>query len=188
MIVDDECASPEEVSRAIESLTDDDWLRLDDVARFQLYRFPGLAPEDLIQEGLKRVLDPEVRHWPKAVPFLVFFGNVLKSIAHEWREDEKARPRPEVEIAVGSDEAEEPFLDRIAREERTPEREALARDLLRQIENGFAADEHATAFLLGIAEGMSAAEVQQAFGLTAGEYDAARKRVARALERHKESP
>lgn len=35
--------SPEEVSQAIESLTNGDWLRLDDIARFQLYLFPAVV-------------------------------------------------------------------------------------------------------------------------------------------------
>ena len=83
--------SQQDVEEAIKALSDADWFRFEKAAQFQVFCYSQIEADDLLNETFIRVLD-DIRHWTLGVPFTVFFYNAMRSIAHEWRKDEKERP------------------------------------------------------------------------------------------------
>lgn len=173
--------STQEAAEAIQALSEVDWLRLDRAAQFQVFCFPRIDADDLLNETFRRILEGS-RHWKTGVPFLVFFYNAMRSIADEWRQDEKERhditeadlpPRPDGESST---------LDGLAVAGNADPAKALyiAR-LIQEIEADFVQTDADLSFLLGTGQGMTANETQREFGLTEQEYGAARKRWERWL-------
>jgi RNA polymerase sigma-70 factor (ECF subfamily) len=62
--------------------------------------------------------------------------------------------------------------------------QALRQRITDHIETSFAEDEEVTAVLIGIEQGMSARDVQREFNLTETQYDSARKRLRRFINKH----
>jgi RNA polymerase sigma-70 factor (ECF subfamily) len=163
--------SPLERAVAAKLVGDMNLLRLKVVAR-ALAR--GLEPDifwgDLLQEAFARVLNGS-RRQPEGVPFDVFLTGVMKSLRAEyWRR--RRRNPPEDDPAV---DAPDPAPD--------PERAVLAQKALKEILKLFAGDEAASKIIEGLAEGLSAEDICNAYDLTRTEYDSARKRMRRVLLR-----
>jgi len=82
-------ATSAEIIRAMESLTDEDSERLEQVAINRIVRIGrraanGRTDEDLLQEAMTRTLERQ-RHWyPGNVAFVPYLVGVVWSIASEW--------------------------------------------------------------------------------------------------------
>src|SRR5207249_2520387 len=133
-------------------------------------------PKDVLGETVTRVLGGS-RTWPRDVPFTVFFCNVIRSVADDFRN----AARSEAAESVGD-------IDAVEGAERQGggdiESQAADRALLVAIWKLFEGDDDARALLQGIEEGLTANEVQTRFDLSESRYGAARKRLERTLAKH----
>jgi len=172
LIVFSDRPTPLERAVATKLIGDMNLLRLKASARF-LAR--GLAPDlywwDLLQEAFARVLNGS-RRCPPNLPIDVFMTGVMRSIrAEHWRR----RWQLEVSRFLSGEELRDPAPD--------PERAVVAQQELEAIKELFADDPVATHIISGLADGLSAEEIREKYGLTSTEYDSARKRMRRALLR-----
>jgi hypothetical protein len=91
--------SLDEITAAIEAFKDADWLRLTRAARYFSYKGRcGRDWADLQNEALVRTLDGR-RKCPRDISVLTFLGNVIRSIASESDELDKALRSDELEAA-----------------------------------------------------------------------------------------
>src|ERR1700751_2902226 len=98
--MDDEAMhlTPGEVRRLIGRLRGPDLVRLAALARVWA---PGLRQHDaydLLNEALNRVLSGR-RPWPIDVPLPAFVSQVMRSIASQWRQEDRREPLKEDKTA-----------------------------------------------------------------------------------------
>lgn len=78
-------ATDEEISEAIESLTEADFGRIHRAAQYALFGTEYTDPGELLGEAVQRTLEGVGvnggRHWPKDVPFVAYIIMTMKSIA-----------------------------------------------------------------------------------------------------------
>jgi DNA-directed RNA polymerase specialized sigma24 family protein len=176
--------SLQEAQDAINGLRTADWHRLDRIARFQVFCYPQLSGDDLLQEAFDRVLCGR-RNWRRGVPFPVFMYGVLQSIADEWRDDQDLRYEVPTADLRPDDSGESPDIAEMAVSRNTnPERALQVARLLNTVQDEFVQSDADLSFLLGTMEGRTAKETQAEYGLTPQEYGAARKRWERWLATH----
>jgi DNA-directed RNA polymerase specialized sigma24 family protein len=171
-------APPRDVGAALEALSDDDLLRLRALARLRARGLPGgVAWSDLLHEAVLRALEG-TRRWPPGVPLLAFLAGIMRSLCDEqWRRRrrESALPQPgDTMAATLVDTA--PEID--------PERVYAASEALAAVDRLFVSDAVALKVIAGLTNGLGAEEIQRHYGLSAVEYDTARRRMRRTLLRH----
>lgn len=162
----------DEIRAFFAQLSHADWLRLEHFARYQVYRFRRLSAGELLNEVVVRVLRGQ-RRCPRDVPLMATLRGVIRSVADELRDKEKAFAQDE-SLAATSEEA-------TALPGESPELLARDRELIAIIWALFDDDAEAQALLLGVEAGLSAIEVQAKFDMTPSIYDAARKRLERKV-------
>jgi RNA polymerase sigma-70 factor (ECF subfamily) len=168
---------PRDVGAALAALSDDDLLRLRALARLRARGLPGgVAWSDLLHEAVRRALEG-TRRWPPGAPLLAFLAGIMRSLCNEqWRrrQRESLLPRPgdaAATLADGAGDAD-------------PERVYAAAEALAAVDRLFASDTVALKVVAGLTNGLGAEEIQHLYGLSAVEYDTARRRMRRALLRH----
>ncbi len=162
--------APRDIGAALSALPADDLLRLRAIARLRARALPGgVAWSDLLHEAVLRALAGS-RPWPPDVPLLAFLAGVMRSLCDEhWRRHRRQAALPNLDEAGRSYD---------------PERAYAAAEALAAIHRLFAADAGAMTVITGLIGGMAAEDIRRHYGLTAVEYDTARKRIRRALLRH----
>jgi RNA polymerase sigma-70 factor (ECF subfamily) len=162
------------VARALDAMSDTDLLRLRALARLRARALPpGVPWTDLLHEALARALDG-TRQWPTGVPLLVFLAGIMRSICNEiWRQ----RRREAAWLAFGE------IAETVASSAPDQERILAASDAVAALYRLFAGDGVALRIISGLANGLAAEEIRLAHGLSAIEYDTARRRMRRALLR-----
>jgi len=162
--------APDRLTRALHALSEADLLRLKRIAQLRARELPGLQWSDLLHEAVLRALDG-TRRCPEQVSMVVFLAGVMRSLADEhWRQH---RRRMALFVtADGRDDAAD------------PEREAIARQALIALDRLFHGDADALKVIAGLSHGLSAQEIQQAYGFDATRYASIRKRIRRAVLSH----
>lgn len=173
-------APSRDIGAALHALSDDDLLRLRALARLRARALPpgGVTWSDLLHEAVLRALEG-TRRWPPGVPLLAFLSGIMRSLCDEqWRRRRREGPAPgEVEAAAM------PTAAATAADDADPERAYAAAQALAAVNRLFACDAVALKVIAGLANGMGAEEIQSRYGLSAVEYDTARRRMRRALLR-----
>jgi RNA polymerase sigma-70 factor (ECF subfamily) len=165
-----EHATPEEAAAALEKLGQADRIRLRSLARNRLYG-QNSDWEDLLQEALTRILEG-TRKWPRDVPLIAFIAGVMRSLAGEYRKQQRqARSEAETTPLVSTNPG--------------PDNEAEARAEIKAIESHFGDDDDALAVVMARFEGYSPEEIQAMFNLTETRYDSTLKRIRRKIEEYK---
>lgn len=191
-------ATQAEIVAAMESITDEDSERLEQVAVNRIIRIGrkaanGRDHEDLIQEAIERTLAGQRVWYPAQVAFVPYLVGVLWSIASEWaghrkrnlgspeyaalesqitKEDEEGNElSPFAALSDTRSTVEEAMIDA----ETKMEQEALAR----AIEEHFAEDENASLVLLAWEEGMDGPAIQKDFGFSETTYRSTVRRIKR---------
>lgn len=169
---------PRDVGAALQALSDDDLLRLRALARLRARGLPGgVAWSDLLHEAVLRALEG-TRRWPPGVPLLAFLAGIMRSLCNEqWRRRRREGPAPQPEDTAAAMLA---GMDSDA----DPERAYAAVEALAAVDRLFASDTVALKVIAGLTNGLGAEEIQRHYGLSAVEYDTARRRMRRALLRH----
>jgi DNA-directed RNA polymerase specialized sigma24 family protein len=178
----EEIATTEEIIAAIECLSEVQLYKMD---RFARYRVRGLGRksagrdhEDLIREAMTASLTG-VRRWKKAK--VDFFGHlvaVMRSISSHWGESFTA-DEPYLESELSRDESAPTVIADRACETPDAERRLAAKEELRRIEERFSDDPTVPLILSGFEQGLSAAEIQMANGISKNDYESALKRLRR---------
>lgn len=182
-------ATEQQIIEAVEGLDDIALARLRKEASHMIGGTRFENPHDLINETVERLLSGD-RTWPIHVPFERFFTNAMRSVAYGIRH--LKRQKSEVlaaDHAEGTPDEMDPIEvlgaktpsieEQFIREE---DRQAAARHLA-TIEEHFKNDAEVTMVLMGIEDEISPAEVREMAGMTLTEYETARKRLRRGLER-----
>lgn len=183
----DDHLTTDEVESALAALSDDDFVRLERLARNRVFGLPDVEPMELINTAVERAL-VGTRKWPRGLPALVFLAGAMRSIATEhwhrvYREREDIAPSPS---SAGHGDGNPGGLpDGIPSEFPDPEREMLAKQMLEQVEQVFADDDEALTLVMARAEGYSPVEIQRDFDMDAQQYVNASKRVQRKLATYK---
>jgi len=163
---DPELASPAEFARVVGRLAASDRRRLELIARARAGGLAATDWRDLLQESVARTLEGS-RRWPRTVPIIAFLAQTMRSIASEQRQRGSECEVDAEAVAAAPQE--------------DPHRIAEASDQLRHIQARFAGDDKVRAFIEGLQKGETARETQGRTGMTATEYDAARKRFWRGV-------
>ncbi len=174
-------APAERIERAVAALSDADLLRLKQIALFRARRLPGIEWADLLNEAVGRALAGD-RHWPPELPLVAFLAGIMRSLAEElWRQQRQRNAL----FAVGPASPGGRFagIAAVPSEAPDPERELHARQSLAAIDTLFAQDADALRLIVGLAEGLSAAEIQLRTGMDATRYATTRRRIRRTLLR-----
>jgi DNA-directed RNA polymerase specialized sigma24 family protein len=161
------------VARSLDDLISDmDLLRLKTIARLHARGLPAdIGWADLLQEAFARVLDGS-RRQPEGLSMVVFVAGVMRSLKSEhWRRAGRELRYQRSQEADPRESAPDP--------ERTME----ALQELAAIDRLFADDPVVLQIIAGIGEGLWAEQIRTALGISATEYDSARKRMRRVLLR-----
>lgn len=158
-----------EVRRIIGRLRGPDLVRLSLLARAWAAGLRYHDADDLLYEALDRILSGR-RLWPSEVPLPAFLSQVMRSIASQWRQENRREPLREDETdQVFEDEAQDPS----ARYEMD--------DLISRMRRTLAPDPIALGIFEHILADSDRNEAQRALGIDATQYETARRRMAHLL-------
>jgi DNA-directed RNA polymerase specialized sigma24 family protein len=156
------------LARALNGLSEADLLRLKRIAQLRARALVQVQWSDLLHEAVLRALEG-TRRWPEQVPLVAFLAGIMRSLADEhWRQHR-------MHAALHAD-AEE-----VADAAPNPEREIIARQALVALDRMFRDDEDALKVITGLSHGLTAEEIQRAYGMDATRYASTRKRIRRAI-------
>lgn len=181
--------SIEEVEAALRALPDSYLLRLRRWAAWKLTDNCKSEADEVISEVFDRFVTGN-RKWPHGVAFDTCFWNAVKSvISGEW--DKHKRHAALHVTAVNEDGESEDPLASIGSNDGNPielfeaaEVRGRRQTTIDHITGNFEADDAVTAVLIGIEHNLSPKEVQEQFELTETEYDSARRKLRRFLNKH----
>jgi DNA-directed RNA polymerase specialized sigma24 family protein len=174
-----------QVRAAFEALSEADWRRALKLARRFYKAGDAWSPEDLLQEGVARLLSGE-RGWPTSLDTLGILLSAMRSIASSWvKAKRRSRIDDRIEVALldaaPADEDDDSPLA-FAVDSITPEQIALGAELFAAVEHSIEKDEAASLVCLAWAVGSVGKDAMQQLEMDAKTYDAARKRLMRALD------
>jgi DNA-directed RNA polymerase specialized sigma24 family protein len=177
-------AGPDEISEAIESLTDVQLLKLEKYARWRIRGLgqanDGRDYEDLMQEAITSTLTGP-RQWNKSVSFERHFIGAMRSISSHWREQfDPDSPQLESEVIRISQEGKETnlFLNALSTDP-PAERALIARQDIEEIEKHFVEDREALDVIGGWRSEMTGPEIQEVLGISKTAYETIARRVRR---------
>lgn len=188
-------ATPEDVRQAIGTLSEEDLYRLLKYARYCL---PGTGYEDpmeLIGEAVSRTMagatGGKERHWPKLrVPFFTYLRNTIRSLVSEARESEEQCKTLQLEAITPTGTSTEEFLGHLQHHhpdaltlELARERQDQAKADLAKIDSYFSGDDEVFWIIEGQKDGLTAAEIREMAKMSQTEYETARRRFRRGLDK-----
>lgn len=182
-IPETKAATHEELTAAINGLSDDELRKLQKAAA---YRMRGLGPaarnrdfQDLFNETVLSFFKPDGRQWKKdEVDIVRTLNEAMRSVASNWRQEFKrkaaiAAPLP---VARNADQAEflenvpapgDGIQDRLEAEELNAAMEAQLDEI-----NEIVADrERAALIIMAMSDGMDGPKVREALGLTVQQHE-----------------
>lgn len=168
MADDTEILSLEEVGRLLGRLRHADLLRLAAMAKARTMGMPRRDPSDLLNEALARVLSGE-RPWPVHLGLLPFLSQVMRSIAHQWRHEDRREPLTEETAEVLESEA-------------AGSNHEIA-DLISRMRTVIADDPVAAGIFEHTLLQTGRKQICDVLGIDATEFDTARRRMIRTLHR-----
>jgi len=191
--------SIEDAEAGIRDLPDTYWVRLRLWAAWKLSGNCISEADDVIADVWERFIRG-TRRWPVGTKIEACFWNAVKSaIDGEWDKHDRQVANRHAPITPDG-EPDDPFenvVDKITGQSMTelmvkgPLNELMAaaerrrqEQIVEHIENSFADDGAVTAVLISLEQGLNAQKIQEAFSLTETQYDSARKKLRRFLNRH----
>lgn len=191
--------SAEDAEAAIRSLPNAYWGRLRKFAAWKLTGNAVSEADDVIA-GVWEKFVRGSRRWRLGTQIEACFWNAVKSaIDGEWDKHDKQVANRHAPVTADG-EPEDPFenvIDKVAGQSmpelmvKGPLNELMCaserrrqEQIVKHIEGAFADDEAVTAVLIGLEQGLNAQKIQEAFSLTETQYDSARKRLRRFLNKH----
>jgi len=152
-----------EALTAVSSLSGTDRTVLPEIARaYARTRRTRYDYQDLFHEAIARILEGR-RNWPTGVPFISFFGGVMRAIAWEWRSET-------LDVQFG----EAPVW---------AEGSAIAIIDTQKFLALFDDDAIARKIVIGIMEGGRGEELWESSGLSKTEFESKRRKIRRRIEK-----
>jgi hypothetical protein len=190
-------ATSDEVRRAIQQLSDVDYLRLRKAARLKMGGSAYSDPAELVNQALltpyKAALGEGGRRWKRNVNFLAFVVKTIQGLASDSRGSAELRLTGSNLVPSREGEAPRDLFDSQAFATVSAEEEILARsdtesqksreDQLASVREFFREDEHVNWIIKGIEEDKSAQEIQSLSGMSETEYATAHRRWRRGCEK-----
>jgi DNA-directed RNA polymerase specialized sigma24 family protein len=169
--MDDETThlTPGEVRRIIGRLRRPDILRLSALARTWATGLRQHDADDLLNEALDRVLSGR-RPWPTDLALPTFLSQVMRSIASQWRRENRREPLTEDETGKVFEE-----------ESHDPATCYEMGDLISRMRRALDTDPSALGVFDHILADSDREDAQAALGVNATQYDTARRRMVRQL-------
>lgn len=181
-------AATEEIEQVLSALTEAQLVRLNEVSAFRTAslgtRAVGRNPGDILSDAIIAILERR-RKWIKAkVDFMPFLLGVMKSLTSHIRTGKPLDAFDEIAPnAVNDEDDAEDFVEQISTAAPVdPERQLLASDLDTQVRKRFDDDPEVLLVYEAFLEKMKPAEIQSCLGLSEKEYNAAAKRLRRAVQ------
>ena len=175
-------ATWEECVGGLRQLSEEDYQRLETLARLRATGLYAVAWRDLLHDAVERLLDGR-RRWPRNVPLVVFLRETMRSIASDhWRRLDQSVVVAESEMTADC-EADIGAVANAMDETEQPERHVVAEETIRRIEDTFEGDGEALQVLTAMASGMSPREIQQKLGMEEVRYASTLRRIRRRLSR-----
>jgi DNA-directed RNA polymerase specialized sigma24 family protein len=157
-----------EVRRILGRLRAPDIVRLSALARTWATGLRQRDADDLLNEALDRALSGR-RPWPSDVPLPAFLSQVMRSIASQWRRQNRREPLKEDETGEIVEASDNPAG--------TYEMD----DMISRMRNTLAEDPAGLGVLEHLLADSDRQEAQIALGMDATQYDTARRRMVRNL-------
>lgn len=183
-----EAATLAHIEAAIDCLSDAEWLRLRKMAASHLWGTRFADPDELVNETITRLAEG-TRHWPTGMKFVPWMDSAMKSVADGLRQLRSRKLEALAADVVECDDPEE-ALDIFASDSQTPldsmlteEARNAATDALEKIAEYFKDDQDVTWILMGIEDGLKADEIRDTAGMTQTQYETARRRMRRGIEK-----
>lgn len=178
-----------EVAAAIDAISDAEFKRLMKQSRFMSLNVPGMSDCDLLHEALVRLREGQ-RQWKRGVAPGATFYMIMLSIARDTRKQSKNAPIDRFAVVSeggcrDEDDEEASQKTETAIAVGTPEEIAGVRELFRMLENLAAKDPDEEAVLIAWADGLSAEKGAANAGIDMKDYDSARKRLDRKIDKVK---
>jgi DNA-directed RNA polymerase specialized sigma24 family protein len=169
--------STAELRSVIAALKPSDEQKLMRAAEFLCYVNGFDDPRGLLQEAMVRALSG-TRRCPRDTEIVPFLFGAMRSIANSVSKSAKRSP---IDQYAELDSAEEQDKDEgiEATQNITPEREAIARDMLQKVNDLFKDDADAQLVLYAMADGVQGQELREVLGLTDTQHNTIRRRMMR---------
>lgn len=181
-VVQREVATREECAEALRQLSDEDYVRLEKIARLRVIGLHAVEWRELLHDAIARLLDGR-RQWPRNVPLVVFLRETMRSIASDhWRRLDEPVVVAESEMGADGDTGGGAVASAVD-ETAQPERRASAEETLARIEAAFEGDAEALRVLAAMASGWSPREIQREIGIDETRYASTLRRIRRRLQR-----
>ena len=175
--------SDDEVMALISALSVEEQRRLAMLARNRAQTLPGVEAGMLLNEAVVRTIDGR-RNWPRGVSADRFLDQTMRSIvSNDWKHlsvESKYGVISEQQAKKGCEEYSG-IPDEITDSVPDPARIIYVEQRLEQVFKALASDHNAIAVAMGRAEQKTQREIQETFGLTARDYESARKRFDRVM-------
>jgi DNA-directed RNA polymerase specialized sigma24 family protein len=183
MVRDDhtpDCLSRTEARAALDQMGEADWIRAERLASVAARGLPGMSPEDLLQEACTKLLSGQ-RRFPRDTHPLVVLKTAMRSEANNARKSSRASPIDDayqVGVTLDSENSPQPVE---GSDRRTPEVERVAKEQIDALLELVSDDPNAELVMMAWFDNLRGQHAIEATGLTAKDYDSARKRLMRKL-------
>lgn len=196
--LDDDCATPDELRQAIEELTKEDAARLKKAATYCLFGTEYQNPMELLNEAVVRAMNAahgsKGRTWKKSVPFMAFMVMTIKGIANDSHESLTQTMTVNIEGMAAEDATAEDALGALGHAhpcvveqaieiEESQERQERAKADADAIDAHFKNDDDINWIIMGHKDGQTASEIRELSEMSATQYETARRRFRRGLEK-----
>lgn len=181
-------ATVEEISSAIEKLTQGEWAKLHSFARnrarMMALRGSPFTEQDLVSEAVVALLE-ERRHWnPKKVDFLGVVMGAMRSIASNYKVSTEngnfALPASQVSSPEGEDDEEASDVAELLPDRRPdPEKAVMISNLLFEVYESFSEDPEALVIMDGLRDLMTGSQIIEALGINRNAYETIVRRIRR---------
>lgn len=191
-------ATTDDIRQAIEGLSKTDFFRLRKAAVICLYGTEYKDPSEILNEVIVRTMNAanggKGRRWPKAVPFMAYLIQTMKGLADDSRESSIQTKTEYIEAMVteGTNAEDAPGLLEHCHSDvvsqaielgEIQERVDCAKVDAAIIDAYFDGDSEVSWIIMGHKDGQSAAEIRELAEMSQTQYETARKRFRRGLEK-----
>lgn len=193
-----DAASADDIRLAIEQLTLPDLLRLRKAARYCLPGSRYNDPDELLNEAVMRTMSAadggKGRVWRKSVPLMAYLIKTMEGLANDSREsweqghighleDMGADGMSSADIADRYGPAQADLPTQLSELEHDRDLQQRAQEDLAKIDDYFKDDIDVSWIIMGIKDGLSSAEIRSLASLTQTQYETARRRFRRGVEK-----
>lgn len=191
-------ATSDEIRAAIDALSKEEAARLKGIATLCLMGTEFQESQELINEAVLRTMKAangeKGRRWKRSVPFIAFMIMTVRGIADDSLNSASQMRVDRIEAMVAPDASSDDLLgvlgysnpcvvEQAIELEETEERQAQAKRDSDDIDAFFADDDEVNWVIMGIKDKCSVAEVCQLSEMTTTQYETARRRFRRGLQK-----